>query len=91
MPMPRYGLRSSLLEWGHLTDEPGSQVRDAKGKMVFTASEVCSCADRLLVGVVRELLSTAEIVVAWAVDDGERCQHLSPLEIQVLVPLPSSS
>lgn len=71
-----YGVpRMAVLEWGTLTDEPGSQVRDLRGRMLFTGSHVLhgllECP-----GVIVELVSADLIVVRWA--DSVEPERIAP-------------
>lgn len=52
-----------MLEWGQLTDSPGSRCRDADGSMVFTGSLVQGPA---LSGEVLGLVSLNAVSVAWS-------------------------
>jgi hypothetical protein len=56
-----------LPEWGQESGEPGSQVRDAQGRMVFTGSPVRMVAGSAgRVGTVVALLSPGQVLVRWA-------------------------
>jgi hypothetical protein len=56
-----------MLEWGQLTSQPGSLVRDAKRRPVFTGSRVSMRAktEHRTVGKVLALLSEIEVLVSW--------------------------
>lgn len=84
--MPRTRIRSSVLEWGQLSCEPGSRVTDDAGAPIFTESRVCSVTDQLLTGAVVELVSVEKIRVLWSTQ--ATSQLVSAREVHVLVALP---
>lgn len=55
-----------MLEWGQLTSQPGSLVRDAKRRPVFTGSRVVLRGRKpSTTGEVIELISEMVVVVSW--------------------------
>lgn len=54
------------LEWGMASSQPGSRVRDAENRAVFTGSLVALAARPAITGKVIELVSEAEVVVRWS-------------------------
>jgi hypothetical protein len=72
-----------MLEWGSLTSQPGSLVRDAAKHPVFTGSQV-RLADKKKhrsIGAVTELISETLVRVAWG--SGEQ-QSVEAAELVVL-------
>lgn len=72
---PVGAMSSKWLEWGMDSPQPGSQVRDAAGVMVFTGSAVRWQARAIPRGRVVELVSPTMVRVAWpGVEEGELLQ-----------------
>jgi hypothetical protein len=55
-----------MLEWGQSTSQPGSLVRDAKCRPVFTGSRVALRGSKpATIGKVTELISETVVAVSW--------------------------
>lgn len=57
--------RYQMLEWGSSTSQPGSLVRDAKDRPVFTESRVKLVKGHQLIGEVIRLISETTVIVSW--------------------------